>query len=260
MGYVVSKTIIDYESNQVIVIDGGEEKHFPLQTPEAFDAVSKAYLRAGWDNKYVYSFTWMGRPIIQLPDDVMRAQELIYAIKPDVLIEIGVAHGGSLILYASLMRAMGKGRVIGVDIEIRSSNRVEIEKHEVSDLITLIEGNSIHEDTLIAVRNEVQENETVLVFLDGKHTYDHVLKELELYSPFVTKGSYILAMDGIQRDLVGAPRSQMDWKHNNSAEAAISFAKQNPEFVIKEPGPIFNEGTVTKFVTYWPDAYLKKVR
>jgi cephalosporin hydroxylase len=256
----VSRTIIDTDSNEVLFVEGDETKRFDLSTSEAFDLVAKAYLRAGWDSKYVYSFTWMGRPIIQLPDDMVRAQELIYAVKPDVLVEVGVAHGGSLIFYASLMQAMGKGRVVGVDIEIRPHNRRAIESHEMSGRISLIEGNSVEEGTVEAVRALIKEGDIVMVFLDGKHTYGHVLRELELYAPMVTKGSYILAMDGIQQDLVGAPRSQSDWSHNNSAAAAESFVKENPQFVIKEPGPRFNEGKITKFVTYWPGAYLLRVR
>lgn len=253
------KTIIDTDANEVTVIDGERTDRFPLATSEAFHAVARAYLRAGWDNKYVYSFTWMGRPIIQLPDDVLRAQELIYAVKPDVLVEIGVAHGGSLVCYASLMKAMGKGRVVGVDIEIRPHNRKAIEAHEMFPLISLIEGDSTAASTLEAVRAEIKPGETVLVFLDGNHTYEHVLKELELYAPLVTPGSYILAMDGIQKDLVGAPRSQENWDWNNSAAAAQEFVRHQPAFRIEEPAPAFNEGTVQGHVTYWPDAYVRRI-
>ncbi len=255
----MGKTIIDTDHNEVVVIEGNETQRFPLDTAAAFDAVARIYLRAGWDNKYVYSFTWMGRPIIQLPDDMIRAQELIYAVKPDVLVEIGVAHGGSLIYYASLMKAMDKGRVVGVDVEIRPHNRRAIEVHEMSDRITLIEGDSVSEDTVARVRKQIAEDEIVMVFLDGKHTYDHVLRELELYGPFVNRGSYMLAMDGIQRYLVGAPRSQEDWDRNNPAVAAEDFVKKHPEFVIDVPAPIFNEGNVTNFVTYWPGAYLRRI-
>lgn len=256
----MKKTIIDYDNNEVVVCDGGNECHYKMESADAFEAVARAYIRAGWDNKYVYSFTWMGRPIIQLPEDIIRAQELIYSVKPDVLVEVGVAHGGSLILYASLMQAMGKGRVIGVDIEIRPHNRRAIENHEMSRFITLIEGDSIDAKTIREVRNRIGPDEKVMVFLDGKHTYNHVLQELQLYGPLVTKGSYIIAMDGIQRDLVGAPRSQQDWDTNNSAEAAKSFVANNSNYVIQEPGPIFNEGNIKKFVTYWPDAYVLKIK
>ena len=252
------KTTIDTDSDEVIVEENGEASHFPMETAEAFDAVARAYLRVGWDTKYVYSFSWLGRPIIQLPDDMIRAQELIYTVKPDILVEIGVAHGGSLIYYASIMNAMDKGRIIGVDIEIRKPNRKAIEEHDMFDRISMIEGDSISDTTLGQVKSQISEGEVVMVFLDGKHTYEHVLRELELYSSLVAKGSYILAMDGIQEDLVGAPRSQPDWRYNNSAAAARDFVKQNPNFEICEPGPQFNEGQVTKFVTYWPSAYIRR--
>ena len=255
----MGKTIVDTDSKEVIVVEGEKTSRYVLDTSEAFDAVAKAYLRVGWDNKYVYSFAWMGRPIIQLPDDMIRAQELIYAVKPDVLVEIGVAHGGSLVFYAGLMKAMGKGRVVGVDVEIRPHNRVAIETHEMADRITLVEGDSVAPATIEAIRNLIREGETVMVFLDGKHTYEHVSRELELYGPLISKGSYILAMDGIQRDLVGAMRSQPDWDRNNAAVAAEDFVKRHPEFVISEPGPVFNEGNVSNFVTYWPSAYLRRI-
>ena len=125
-------TILDEDSNEVIVREGGNETRFPLGSAAGFAAATRAWLRAGWDVKYVYSFTWLGRPVIQLPDDLLRTQEVIYRVRPDVLIETGVAHGGSLIFYASLFKAMGAGRVIGIDIEIRPHNRKEIERHELS--------------------------------------------------------------------------------------------------------------------------------
>ena len=109
------KTIIDTDNSEVIVEENGKTSRFAMGTAEAFDATARAHLRVGWDTKYVYSFSWLGRPIIQLPDDMIRAQELIYRVKPDVLVEIGVAHGGSLVYYASIMQAMSKGRVVGVD-------------------------------------------------------------------------------------------------------------------------------------------------
>src|ERR1044072_1413380 len=134
---------IDLEQSLVWVEDDGQTTSHGLNTPEAFALLSKVWLRCGWDNKYVYSFTWMGRPIIQLPDDMIRLQEVIYSVKPDVIIETGVAHGGSLIFYASLCKAMGKGRVVGIDIEIRPHNRQAIEAHELASFVTLVEGSSI---------------------------------------------------------------------------------------------------------------------
>src|SRR6266540_3398666 len=134
---------VDLGASTVEVEDADGLRRFPLDSPEAFNLVSRAWLRAGWDTKYVYSFTWMGRPIIQLPEDLIRIQEVIYNIKPDVIVETGIAHGGSLIFYASLCKAMEKGRVIGIDIDIRPHNRRAIETHPMFPFITLIEGSSI---------------------------------------------------------------------------------------------------------------------
>ena len=254
------KIEVDYQNQLVIKKTDSGSESFLFDTEEAFSLISDAYIRLGWDNKYVYSFTWMGRPIIQLPEDMIRAQELIYEVKPDLLIEIGVAHGGSLVYYASLMKAMGIGRVLGVDVEIREHNKKAILNHEVSNLITLIEGSSIEPKTVSFVRSHIAKAEKVMIFLDGNHTYDHVTKELNEYSGMVSKGSYIVAMDGIQKNLVGAPRSKNDWSWNNAANAAEDFVEKNKEsFVIQKRKPIFNEGNITNFITYWPSGYIKKL-
>ena len=230
-----------------------------MDTPEAFSAVSKAWLRCGWDTKYVYGFSWMGRPIIQLPEDMIRIQELIYTLKPDVVIETGVAHGGSLIFYASLFRAIGKGRTIGIDIEIRPHNREAIENHELSEYIALVEGSSTDAGIVEQVKSKLKDGETVLVILDSNHTRDHVLGELEAYAPMVTPGSYIVACDGIMGLVAGGPRTEPDWTWDNPEQAAQEFVRTHAEFVIEEPEFPFNEGNVTERVTYWPSAYLKRV-
>jgi cephalosporin hydroxylase len=253
-------TIVDEEAGEVIVRDGDKEARFPLQSAAGFAAASRAWLRAGWDAKYVYSFTWLGRPIVQLPDDLMRVQEVIYSVAPAVIIETGVAHGGSLIFYASLMAAMGRGRIIGVDIEIRPHNRAAIEAHLLSSRITLIEADSILPETVDRVAAEIGAANPVLMVLDSKHSKDHVLAELRLYSRFVTVGSYIIVADGIMEQVVGAPRTGADWAWNNPRRAALQFAEENPDFAISEPPRPFNEGVVDTRVTYWPDGYLRRIR
>jgi cephalosporin hydroxylase len=250
---------IDEKNAVVIVVEDGREVRHPMASAEAFAAVSKAWLRAGWDTKYVYSFAWMGRPVIQLPEDMIRIQEVLYTIKPDVIIETGVAHGGSLIFYASLCKAMEKGRVIGIDIEIRPHNRKAIEAHEMKPWITLVEGSSTAPETVASVKAMIKPGETVLVLLDSNHSYAHVMAELEAYGPMVTPGSYIVATDGIMRDLVGAPRSEKDWDVNNPYAAAVDFAAKSPDFRAEEPAFPFNEGMVTERVTYWPGSFLKRV-
>jgi len=239
-------------------IQRGEET-VSFDTPEAFEIISDLWLRVGWDTKYVYSFSWMGRPIIQLPEDLMRIQEVIYAVKPDVIIETGIAHGGSLIFYASLCKAMDKGRVIGIDIDIRPHNREAIEAHELFPFITLIEGSSVDGAIVDRVRRLVKPGETVLILLDSNHEKQHVLAELNAYAPLVSPGSYIVATDGIMEYVVGAPRSNPDWDSNNPRQAALEFVANNPDFVIEEPAFPFNEGVVRNRVTYWPDAFIRRV-
>lgn len=248
------------EARGILIAEGpeGESVH-PLESAEAFRLISRAWVRCGWDTKYVYSFSWMGRPVIQLPEDMLRIQEVIYRVKPDVIIETGVAHGGSLIFYASLFEAMGRGRVIGIDIEIRPHNRAAIEAHEMFPRITLVEGSSVAPEIVAQVGALVAPGETVLVLLDSNHTKAHVLAELEAYGPFVTPGSYIVATDGIMKEVVGAPRTSPDWSWNNPLDAAAEFAASHPEFVLEEPVFPFNEGVVTERVTYWPKGFLKRV-
>jgi cephalosporin hydroxylase len=251
---------IDLENGRLTTDGTDGDASYDVGSPEAFAVISKAWLRSGWDAKYVYSFTWMGRPIIQLPDDMIRLQEVIYKIQPDVIIETGIAHGGSLIFYASLCKAMDKGRVVGVDIEIRPHNRKAIDEHPLRSYLTLIEGSSVDGAIVEQVRSNVKAGDTVLVLLDSNHTKAHVLAELEAYAPMVTPGSYIVATDGIMSWLGNAPRTQADWSWNNPYEAAREFAGRHPEFAIEEPAFPFNEGVVRDRVTYWPGAYLRRTR
>lgn len=256
----MSKLTVDYDANTVHVVGPDGERQFAIGTPEAFSAISKAWLRCGWDTKYVYSFSWMGRPIVQLPDDLLRIQEVLYRVKPDVIIETGIAHGGSLVFYASLCKAMGKGRVIGIDIEIRPYNRAAIEAHELFEYITLVEGDSVAGTTVDDVRSRIKPGETVLVMLDSNHTKAHVLAEIDAYAPLVTVGSYVVAADGIMEQVVGAPRTQPDWSWNNPKAAALQASERLTDFILEEPAIPFNEGSITERVTYWPGAFLKRVR
>lgn len=254
-------TTIDETAGLVIVRDGDREERHPLASAAGFAAASKAWLRAGWDAKHVYSFTWMGRPIIQLPEDMIRLQELIHHLKPTLIIETGIAHGGSLIFYAGLFKAMDHpGRVVGVDIEIRPHNREAIESHPLFPYLTMIEGSSVAPETVDRVRACVRPDDRVLVLLDSCHTKDHVAAELAAYAPLVSVDSYIVACDGVMGQVVGAPRSQEDWSWNNPSEAARAFVAAAPDFVLEEPPFAFNEGLVDARVTYWPDAFIRRVR
>lgn len=252
-------TTIDEERGEVIVRDGDVETRHSLATAEGFAAASSAWVRATWDSKYVYSFAWMGRPIIQLPEDMIRLQEVIWTLKPDVLVETGVAHGGSLIFYASLFEAMGKGRVIGVDIEIRPHNRAAIEAHPMMRRIDLIEGSSTSPEVMGRVKALIKPGETVLVVLDSNHSKAHVLDELRCYGEIIGPGSYVVATDGVMEQMKGAPRSGDDWDWNNPKAAVHAFLAEDKRFILEEPAFPFNEGVVNTRVTYWPDAFVKRI-
>lgn len=251
---------VDEKNGLVIVESEKGISTYDIGSPEAFRILSKIWLRSGWDVKHIYSFTWLGRPIIQLPEDMLRIQEVIYRIKPDVIIETGIAHGGSSIFYASLCKAIGRGKVISIDIEIRPHNRKAIEEHELFKYVTLVEGNSIDEQIVNRVKAMVKPGEHVFVVLDSNHSKQHVLGELYAYSDLVTVDSYIVACDGIMESLVGAPRSNEDWSWNNPKAAAEEFVKTHDNFIIEEPQFRFNEGLITERVTYWPNAFLRRIK
>ena len=253
------RLIIDTDARTVTTESGSNREAHPLDSPEAFRLISEHWVTVGWTQKYAYSFTWMGRPIIQLPEDMIRIQEVIHRVQPDVIVETGVAHGGSLIYYASLCKATDRGRVIGVDIEIRPHNRAAIAAHPLASYITLIEGSSTDANTVAKVQSHIRPGERVLVLLDSCHTKEHVRAELEVYAGLISAGSYIVATDGIMGALAGRPGSQPGWEWDNPTEAAREFAADNPQFVLESPGFLFNEGTITEHVTYWPSAYLRRV-
>ncbi len=249
------------EARGQVTIDrpDGSASVLAMDSPEAFTAVSNAWLRCGWDVKYVYGFTWMGRPIIQLPEDMIRIQEVIWQLQPDVIVETGVAHGGSLVFYAGILAALGKGRVVGVDVEIRPHNRTAIESHPMAGRIALIEGSSTRAETVAKVRAAIKPGDVVLVLLDSNHSHDHVSRELDLYAPLVSPGSYIVACDGIMAQVAGAPRTQADWTWNNPISAVEEFLERDPRFRLEEPGFAFNEGAVRERVTYWPKSFLRRI-
>lgn len=253
--------VIDDKQGVVHVLDdaGTITATYALATAAGFDVVARHWLRATWDAKYVYSFTWLGRPIIQLPDDLLRIQEIVFEVRPDVIIETGVAHGGSIVFYASLLKALGKGRVIGVDIEIRPHNRAALEEHFLADMITLVEGSSIAPETVERVKELVEPGDQVLVILDSSHMKAHVSRELELYGALVSPGSYILATDGIMEIVAGGPRTEEDWTWNNPRQAAIEFVRDNAGFELVPQIPSgFNEGVVQSWVSYFPDGLIRK--
>jgi cephalosporin hydroxylase len=252
------KIVIDTQAKTLSYDTGEQATEIDLYSKEAFDLISHQWLKVGWHQKYSYTFSWQGRPIVQMPEDMVRMQEVLYQVKPDVIIETGVAHGGSLIYYASLCKVMGKGRVVGIDIEIRPHNRTAIEQHELFPMITLIEGSSIDSGIVSQVKKLVQPGETVLVILDSCHTQEHVTAELEAYYDLVTPGSYIVATDGIMKDVYDVPRGDLTWQFNHPTAAAAEFAARHPEFILAQPTWVFNESELTDNLTHWPGAWLQR--
>jgi len=217
---------------------------------------SKAFLDESVRTKYSYNFSWMGRPIIQYPQDIIAMQEIIWHVKPDLIIETGIAHGGSLIFYASMLELLGgEGKVLGIDIDIREHNRREIEKHPMFKRITIIEGSSVDKSVIEKVRKYAQGKKRVLVSLDSLHTHDHVLKELEAYSPLVTPESYCVVFDTMVEDLPYESSANRPWgKGNNPKTAVWKFLEGNNRFVIDKE--IENK----LLITVCPDGYLKCVQ
>ncbi len=234
-----------------LVDDDGTSQSLNLYGQEAFRLLSPLWLKTGWALKYSYDFTWLGRPVIQLPQDLVRVQEVIWRTKPTVIIETGVAHGGSAVFYAGLLQVLGRGRVIAIDIEIRPHNRQAIQEHPLAHRITLIERSSTDPSTLSEVRSGLRPDDTVLVVLDSCHTKDHVLRELELYGPLVTTGNYVIATDGVMHDLHDVPGGRPEWRSDNPCAAVQEFLVSHPEFEV-DPKP------TRSGVTYWPDAYLRR--
>lgn len=252
------KVTIDTEKQTIFNEQSGETSL--LYSTEGFEAISKLWLKVGWNQKHVYTFSWMGRPIIQLPEDMIRVQEAIFQVKPDVIVETGIAHGGSLIYSASLLKMMGiEGRVVGVDIEIRPHNRKAVEDHFLFPYITMIEGSSTAPEIVGQVKDLIKPDDNVLVILDSNHLRQHVYDELEAYCDLVTKGSYIVATDGIMQDVYDVPRGTDSWKKDNPVSAAHDFLAKHPEFVLESPEWLFNESDLdTNINTHYPDAWLKR--
>ena len=204
-----------------------------MQADQRLSSLRREIYAAIAKYRYTYNFTWYGRPIIQLPDDIVTIQELILKVKPDVVVETGVAHGGSLMLSASMLELLGGGQVIGVDIDIRPANRDAILAHPLSGRIRLIQGSSVDADVVKRVQSFLAADSRVMVFLDSNHTHDHVLRELDLYSPLVSKGSYLVVFDTGIEDMPADAYPDRPWgKGNNPKTAVQEFLKRNSRFAV----------------------------
>jgi len=228
------------------------ERELDIYSPEGFRVVADLWTRSNWQHKLSYELTWLGIPIIQLPEDILMVQELVWKNRPDVIVESGVAHGGALILYASLLELLGRGRVIGVDIEIRKYNRLAIESHPASKRISLVEGSSTDPATLDDVKSRIRPGERVMVMLDSNHTRDHVRAELELYAPLVGPGGYVVVFDGVMRQVADAPNAKPGWDTDNPLTAVADFLAAHPDFEV-------DHAYERLAVSYCPSGFLRRV-
>lgn len=219
------------------------------------------FMRSSIAAQYSYNFSWMGRPIIQYPQDMVAMQELIWRIQPDLIIETGIAHGGSLIFSASMLElnaACGgpqDAEVLGIDIDIRQHNREAIEAHPMFRRIQMIQGSSVAPDIVQLVRAHAADKQRVLVCLDSNHTHDHVLAELHAYADLTTVGSYCVVFDTIVEDLPSDMYPDRPWGPGNNPKTAVhAFIKDHPEFEI-DPAMLDK-----LLITVAPDGFLKRVR
>jgi cephalosporin hydroxylase len=252
------KITIDPDNKILSVVDKNGTQTYDLFSKEAFDEVATLWLSLGWVRKYSYGFSWLGRPIIQLPEDMVRIQEAIYEVHPDVIVETGIAHGGSLIYYASLFEMLGNGHAIGIDIDIRLHNRVAIEKHPLYKRITMLEGSSIAPKIVAKVKSLIKPTDRVMLILDSNHAKEHVAAELEAYCDIVTPGSYILAQDGIMKQVAGMPRTQSDWSWNNPISANLEFLARHHEFELRLPARPFDETLETPECSHHPSGWMRR--
>src|SRR3990172_5502559 len=227
---------------------------------ETLKTSAHVFMRESLTPKYSYNFSWMGRPIIQYPQDIITIQEIIWEVKPDLIIETGIAHGGSLIFSAAMLELVAactgiEGEVIGIDIDIRPHNRKAIEEHPMSKRISMIEGSSVAPEIIAQVVEKAKSKKRVLVCLDSNHTHEHVLAELNAYAPLTTMGSYCVVFDTIIEDLPAEMFPDRPWGPGNNPKTAVwEYLKTNPEFEI-------DESIQHKFlITLAPDGFLKRIR
>jgi len=217
---------------------------------------TKEWMNHALQYKYTYGFTWLGVPIIQQPQDIMAIQEIIWKVKPDLIIETGIAFGGSLLLSASMLELLGKhGCVIGIDIDIREQNRNAIEKHPLSKHILMIEGSSTDASVISELRLRSKEFKKAFVILDSNHTHEHVLHELLIYSEFVGKGSYVVVCDTRIEECPPEFFQDRPWGVGNNPKTAVrEFLKTNDRFVVDE------EIQHKLLITANPEGYLKCIK
>lgn len=238
--------------SQLLVQLPGSAEPVNVYGDDGFALLTQLWTKAGWQRKLSYELTWFGVPVIQIPEDLVMMQELLYKVRPAVVVETGVAHGGSAVFYASILKLLGRGRVIAVDVEIRKYNRLAIQSHPLSDLITLIDGSSTDQKVVTTVRELIADRRPVVVALDSNHSREHVRQELELYSPLVAPGSYVVVFDTVMDLVADTPSGTADWRDTGAAPAVREFLASHPEFEIDR---YYNR----LGATYCQDGFLRRI-
>jgi cephalosporin hydroxylase len=226
-----------------------------LGSDSALKALSQKWIEAGAPHKYSYNFSWLGLPIIQYPQDIIALQEIVWRTRPEIIIETGIARGGSLVFFASLLELIGEGgRIVGVDIDIRRKNRIQIENHPLSKAISLIQGSSI-DSSIIAEVGALANRKKTMVILDSNHSHQHVLSELEAYSPFVSENCYLVVLDTIIDDLPAHMFPDRPWGPGNNPKTAVrEFLNKSSDFVVDRS--IFDK----LLISVAPDGYLVRIK
>jgi cephalosporin hydroxylase len=253
------KLSIDTNHRNIKLYTNKKNLIFNLYTKKAFNILSNFWLEYVWNQKYTYRFTWLGYPIIQLPDDIINIQELIYKEKPKYIIETGVAHGGSIIFYASIAKLLNLKKVIGIEKKIKKKNLLKLKKSHLKKFFQIIEGDSTSKKIVKKISSIIK-NEKTLIILDSNHSFEHVYKELISYSSILKKNSFIIATDGIVDVMKFAPRRFMYNKNGGPVLAVKKFLNNNKKFRDFIPINLFNESKVDKNLTHWQNGWLKKIK
>jgi len=246
------KDISASAGSKIVLECDGHKIACDLYSPEGHELVAALWLKLAAQFRRMYEPRWLGMQIIQLPEDIVAMQELLWSVQPDIVIETGIAHGGSLVLSASILELIGRGSVIGIDVDIRKHNREALDAHPLRHRIQLIEGSSIDSAVVAEVKRRAEGAKSVVVALDSNHSAAHVAAELEAYAPLVTPGSYLIAQDGAQALVSDIPRGKPEWREDHPLIAIREFLSRHPEFV---GDPHFERFGVTQS----PEGFLRRL-
>ena len=231
-----------------------EQRIHALKSNQPLQADAASFMRRSIEAQYSYNYSWMGRPIIQYPQDMVAMQEILWRVQPDLVVETGIAHGGSLVFYASICQLIGKGEVLGIDIDIRAHNRAAIEAHPMASRIRMIQGSSTDPAVVDQVR-ALAAGKRVLVVLDSNHTHGHVLAELQAYAPLVSVGSYCVVFDTVVEDLPAGMYPDRPWDVGNNPKTAVkAYLDGNDAFTVDDDMDAKN------LISVAPGGYLRRVR